>query len=211
MTSTTNARPAGAERILASLGPLPPASNQPGLVLTVGLPGSGKSTFARRLAPQIDAVILESDVLRRLLAGQPAHTAAENRLLFRALHRAAYALLKRGVSVIIDATSLKESDRIPVYELAEAAGARLTVANLTAPFNVIEERLSRRLTAPDPDDHSDADIGVYRLMAPRAEALQRNHITIDTSDQAALAAAIDSIAVELRQVPATGGGTGGRP
>jgi predicted kinase len=177
----------------------------------VGLPGSGKSTFARRLGLQIDAVILQSDVLRRLLFGEPTHKPGESKVLFRAMHRAAYDLLSRGVSVIIDATSLSESDRIPVYELADAARVRLVIVSLMAPFNVIEERLGRRFTDRDSDDHSDAGIDVYHLMASRVEPISREAIYIDTSDAAALEAAIARIAADFKQVPAARGRTGGRP
>jgi predicted kinase len=180
-------------------------------VLTVGLPGSGKSTFARRLAPRIDAVILESDVLRRLLFGEPTYGPGESRLLFRAMHRAAYDLLRRGIAVIIDATSLTESDRQPVHELAEAARVRLVVVHLRAPFDVIEERLQRRMTTPDPDDHSKADISVYHLMAAREEPFQAGAMQIDTSDASALEAAIERIVTDLRKTPAVNRRLGGRP
>jgi predicted kinase len=210
VTPTAAAPSVSVERILDNLGSLPARSSTPVLVMTVGLPGSGKSTFSRYLAPRIDAVILESDVLRRLFFVTPTHRPAESRLLFRNLHRAAYRLLRDGVSVIIDATNLKESDREPVYELADATGARLLVVNLTAPLSIIEARLDRRLTLPDADDHSDAGIDVYHRMASNVEPLRRAHLTIDTSDPAAFEAAVESIAVEHRQVPAGGGRTGDR-
>jgi predicted kinase len=154
----------------------------PVLILTIGLPGSGKSTFCRRLAPLIDAVILESDALRRLLFKEPTYTPTESRRLFDALHAAARELLTQGRNVIIDATSVKESDRQPVYEVADEAGARLIQLSFSAPSAVIEQRLSSRMETPAAEDNSSAGQGVYRRMVAIAEAPQREYWNVDTSD-----------------------------
>src|SRR5262245_56818396 len=85
---------AALESVLAPIRPLPAARQRPArLFVTVGLPGAGKSTFARRLAPAVDAAILESDALRRRLFGIPVHSNAESARLFRAIHAAARRLL----------------------------------------------------------------------------------------------------------------------
>ena len=172
------------------------------LVLTIGLPGSGKSTFARRLAPEIDATILESDALRHLLVKQPSYSRTENRRLFAALHAAAHALLGSGRSVIIDATSVRESDRIPAYELAGRTGARLIQLSFSASREVIEQRLAGRSNAVDPADNSSAGIGVYRRMAETAEPPKREHWSIDTSDDAATDAALTRVVEACRPVAA---------
>jgi predicted kinase len=151
----------------------------------VGLPGSGKSTFARRLAREIDAAVLESDALRRLLLGDPTHSAAESRRLFAALHEASRRLLTQGVSVIIDATNLKESDRRPAFESATETGARLQVIHFSAPWPVMAKRLAGRVRGMDPNDKSTADIGVYCRMAEEEQPLLHEHLRIDASDPVA--------------------------
>ncbi|HLG11830.1 MAG TPA: ATP-binding protein, partial [Dehalococcoidia bacterium] len=130
-------------RILKAVAEAPPQrGTAPTLVLTVGLPGSGKSTFARRLALATGAAVLESDALRRLLFGEPSYSAAENRRLFEALPAAARELLERGRNVIIDATNLRESDRQPAYSLAQETGAQLLILRFSAPDSVIRQRLA---------------------------------------------------------------------
>ena len=171
-------------RILESIGPAA-AVGPPTLILTVGLPGSGKSTFCRHLAREIDAAVLESDALRRRLFGRPTHLPAESDRLFRAIHAAARRLLAGGASVVIDATNLRETERRPVYALAEEAGARLIVLHFTAPEAVIAERLTRRGAGAD---SSTAGIDVYQRMTERAEPPRREHWRIDTSDPQATAA-----------------------
>jgi predicted kinase len=174
-----------ARRILDYLRvPSAPATTTPLLIAAVGLPGSGKSTFSRRLAPKIGAAVLESDELRGLLFAAPVYSSAENRRVFRALHLVARQLLERGVPVIIDATSLRERDRRPIATLAAVTGARLMLLHFTAQEQVIEERLARR-AAPGSTDSSRAGFGVYLLMADTAQPPEHVDWLIDTSDPAA--------------------------
>ena len=170
----------------------------PVLILTIGLPGSGKSTFCRRLAPLIDAVILESDAIRRHQFGEPSYSAAESRRLFAALHATARELLLRGRHVIIDATSIKESDRRPVYELGNQTGARLLQLSFSAPPHVIEQRLARRGETPDPVDSSSAGMTVYKRMTALAERPSREHWEIDTSNATSTNAALNRVVEACR-------------
>jgi hypothetical protein len=179
----------------------------PTLILTIGLPGSGKSTFARRLAPQIEAVILESDALRRLLFEAPAYSRSESRRLFDALHETARQLLLAGRNVIIDATSLSESDRQPAHDVAAQTGARLLLLRFSAPEAVIKQRLARRLDAPDPLDSSSAGLRVYRSMAARAQAPSSGHWDIDTSNATEVEGALSRVVEACR--PGSGRVLGG--
>lgn len=182
------------------------ASETPALVLLVGLPASGKSTFARRLAPLIDAVILESDVLRRLLFESPQHGDSESKRLFRAIHAVTFRLLLDHRSVIVDATNLREKHRKPFRDLATTAGARLQVVHLTAPEDVIFDRLAARRDAPDPFDASRAYEGVYALLEQQEEAPRGPHLRIDTSDPVAIDAALRTLVDEGQPLSAAGRG-----
>jgi predicted kinase len=182
------------------------ASETPALVLLVGLPGSGKSTFARRLALLIDAVILESDVLRRLLFESPQHGDSESKRLFRAIQAVTFRLLLDHRSVIIDATNLRETHRKPFRDIAATAGAWLQVVHLTAPEDVIFERLAGRRDAPDPLDASRAYEGVYALLEQQAEAPRGPHLRIDTSDPVAIDAALRTLVDEGRPLSVAGRG-----
>ena len=70
----------------------------PALVVISGLPGTGKSQFARELQRRTGAVVLESDALRRLLFEKPSYSWQESRRLFAAIHAVAERLLCEGVS-----------------------------------------------------------------------------------------------------------------
>ncbi len=160
--------------------PLPQPVDRPCMAVLSGLPGSGKTTFARKLAMRVPLAILESDALRQALVTRPKHSAKESKRLFSAIHTLAYELLLEGISVLVDATNLRESNRAELYALAKRAGARLFLVSVEAPQEVIRERLEQRATHPDPRDASTADWRVYRRMVSTSEPISRPHLTVNT-------------------------------
>jgi hypothetical protein len=169
-------------------------ATRPVLVVLVGLPGTGKTHLAGGLSRRTGAAVLESDAVRSLLAGERRYTRAENNRVFAALHAAIDALLGRPAHVIVDATSLTERDREPLYALAERNSAKLLLVHLTAPEAVARDRLARR---KDETTTSDAGIEVYSRMQWRLEEIRRPHLTIDTSKD--ITPALDALAKEIQQ------------
>lgn len=153
---------------------------KPVLVLLSGLPGTGKSFVARRLAEALPFVIIESDTVRKILFSQPRYTAQESRWVHRTCHALIAKLLKRGVRVIYDATNLIEYHRELVYRIADRAGARLVVVKTVAREEVVQERMRDRQERVA--EVSDADWRVYRRMASRQERISHPHLVIDTSE-----------------------------
>jgi predicted kinase len=215
MMTSARARPRKqhVSRILEAIGAGGRVSAQPSLVMTIGLPGSGKSTFARRLARATGAVVLESDALRRILFEHPDHGSDESKALFSAIHEVARLKLAAGKTVILDATNLRREGRLPAYAIASETGARLVLLHFSAPEQVILERLARRAAATDPDDRSTAGIAVYRQMAEAAQPVLEEHWHIDTSDAEATESALTRLIEQLGPAAtiehglATGGST----
>lgn len=81
------------------------------LIMMVGLPASGKSTYAKKLADKENAIILASDELRKELFGNVNDTEHNNEL-FQELHRRAIQYLKEGKNVIYDATNINSRRRV---------------------------------------------------------------------------------------------------
>ena len=187
-------------KLESSLGGVPASQPAPSLVLVTGLPGSGKSYFSRELCSRYSLAYLNSDALRKAMFPKPAHDAAENERLFAAVHTLLERLLARGVSAVLDATSLKEEHRRRLYEIAEEAGARLVIVQTEAPPEVARKRLEARPRGEDRQDASVATVAVYDRMRRDMEPLERPHITVDTSKEidSALAAVVQQLAIANR-------------
>lgn len=142
----------------------------PGLVVAVGgLPGTGKTTLARALAPTLGAapgaLVLRSDETRKRLFGH----APEERLGGEAYDAAANArteaalldMLRDAASapqaVIVDATCIDPGFRAALAEAAEAMGRRFLGLWLQTRQNELERRIAARQS-----DASDATIAVLR-------------------------------------------------
>ena len=185
-----------ADRLETSLGRLPKPVARPGLVILIGLPGSGKSHFARQLAKRYPAAILDSDALRGVLFASPQHTEQEHGRLFPAIHVLTRRLLERGVPVIQDATNLKEANRRPLYRLAEETGARLVLVRLRAPLAIVRWRLEGRTQGLDPRDRSTADLAVLEKMRHDYQRPKRAYFVIDTMKD--WGGVLDKIVVRLQ-------------
>lgn len=166
-------------RLVESLGQLPEPVAKPVLVAVSGLPGTGKSYFCSQLAERLPLAILESDALRKVLFATPGYSAQESTQLFRAIHYLIEKLLKKGISLILDATNLSEPHREYLYSIAERLGVKLILVRVEAPAEVVRQRLENRLA--DSGGKSDADWTVYQRMKSSAQKISRQHYAADTS------------------------------
>jgi adenylylsulfate kinase len=87
----------------------PRAKNAFALWIT-GLPGSGKSTVAAAVAAElsargVDAAVLESDELRKILTPHPSYDEKERDAFYRQMAYVGVLLTQHGVPVIFDATA----------------------------------------------------------------------------------------------------------
>lgn len=100
----------------------------PTLTITRGLPGSGKSTWARREADYLDAECVDRDGIRRMLRTDWPHgdRAAED-MCTAVQHATIRALLHQGRSVICHDTNLPDRVVEQLARLARQFGAEVRV------------------------------------------------------------------------------------
>jgi predicted kinase len=151
-------------------------------------------TFQNLLpAERLEFKVLESDALRKILFPSPVYSDEESSYLFQAIHILIERLLKKGISVILDATNLSESNREYLYNIAEQCNSRLVLVEVKAPLELVHSRLERRHSAlgKEEGNKSDADWTIYQRMASTVEKIHRHHYSVDTSQDTS--PAIDKI------------------
>ncbi|MFQ5800562.1 MAG: AAA family ATPase [Candidatus Hydrothermarchaeales archaeon] len=148
------------------------------LILICGLPATGKSTVARKLARSIGAEVLRTDIVRRELIKSPAYTEEEKGLIYNAVFLIADYLIKNDVNVIIDGTFYRDPLRKQAKKIAKRRGKRFFLIEARCPEGIVLSRLAKRkknLRSP-----SDADLDVYYKIKNLFEPITEEHIIINT-------------------------------
>lgn len=126
------------------------------LALVGGLPGSGKSTVAQRLAACTGAEVVSTDHLRHALRaagsisgdsgryGAGAYRRAARRLVYERLLDHARERLEHGVSVILDAAWLDSEHRGRATALAKDTSAELIALRCVCPREMAAARIRDR-------------------------------------------------------------------
>jgi predicted kinase len=110
------------------------------IVVLVGLPGSGKSTYLERMG----ARGLSSDTIRGLLADDETDQSIHERV-FQTMRYLLRQRLAIGRPVtFIDATNLRREERRPYLEIGEQYGCDVEAVFFDVPLTVCQERNAQR-------------------------------------------------------------------
>ena len=94
------------------------------LYITVGLPGSGKSTYAKEFVKGKNIEYLSSDELRAVYGkGEDDQTVTP--IVFGHIKRKVDEFLKDGKNVLVDATSVNRKERSDYIKTAKKYGAKV--------------------------------------------------------------------------------------
>ncbi|WBB94096.1 AAA family ATPase [Verrucosispora sp. WMMC514] len=104
------------------------------LVATRGIPASGKSTWAGEWVAENPAgrARISRDGARTMMHGGWLGTEEQERQVTIVTHGAILDLLRAGVSVVCDDTSLDDAHLTALWDIADRAGAPLRVVDFTA-------------------------------------------------------------------------------
>lgn len=153
-----------------NLAPAPGA-----MILLSGLPGSGKTTFAMSLARQLAFEHIESDAIRRSLATMPSYSPGESGAVFARVESLARVAIAAGKHVLVDATNLTARDRKRFVQAASELGARIIAIRITAPEEVIRERLRNPRVG-----FSQAGVEIFERMKDRPQPFPFPCIVVDS-------------------------------
>lgn len=118
------------------------------LHLMVGLPGSGKTTWARQIADITGAIRLTPDEWQTRLRGNDAYLPDHDRLhdsVEAIMRDLAEDLLQRGVDVILDFGFWSRQERDELRFFARGLGADCTTHYAAASHAVLERRRVERI------------------------------------------------------------------
>lgn len=113
------------------------------LYVLIGLPASGKTTWARRNFRSLHAVVVCSDDIRRDFQADGRDTLNTD-LVFAEMERRARSLLQAGQSVMLDATHFSRTYRRYAVQLASDTRAHRVAVWFELPLSVCLERNARR-------------------------------------------------------------------
>ncbi|MGB3945536.1 MAG: ATP-binding protein [Candidatus Saccharimonadales bacterium] len=117
------------------------------LILLLGVPGAGKSTFARQLAAQINVPRISADTIRKNMFNNPREhiNSADDQKVSNVMSYVVHELLAAGQSVIYDGLVEGYDKRQELYALARDRGAQCVLIEVS----VAEEVAMKRLAPPE--------------------------------------------------------------
>jgi uncharacterized protein len=169
------------------------AFSRPILWLVCGLPASGKSTIAKALAAILDISVIRSDVVRKDLFAdaraadcerafeQGLYTAYATETTYRKLFVLAREEIKKGQSVVIDATFSRTPQRVQALRLAASHSATPVFVECRAAEPVLAKRLKDRENRPSVSDARLSHLAAFqRRFVPMSRIADEIHLRVDT-------------------------------
>jgi len=148
------------------------------LLVVFGLPGTGKTTFARALAARLGLPHFNTDIIRAELGRKQQYDIGDKSFIYDRMLERARGELQKGKGVILDGTFYLEVLRKPFTELAGELGIPVLWIQLTAKEDVVRQRVSA--TRP----YSEADFEVFQKVRREFEPLAAEALRLssDTED-----------------------------
>lgn len=147
------------------------------IILVAGLPGTGKTYLATRLASSFDAVHISSDAVRRSLGALGKYSADDKLAIYREMSRQADSILAQNRGVIVDATFYKKAMRDLFFQLASARSSPIFLIELRASEGLIKQRVGK------PRSDSEADFAAYKTVSEQYEEIVRPHLVLESTEK----------------------------
>jgi hypothetical protein len=153
----------------------------PAIIITHGLPGCGKSTFAQLALERLGAIRIRSDVERKRMFGLAPladskaqidvdiYSADATWRTYAKLEELARSVIAAGFPVIVDAAFVLHAEREIFHALAKELAVPIVIASLQTDTAVLTERLAQRSSRRI--DASEADFSVMKKLQVVQEPL----------------------------------------
>ncbi len=146
------------------------------VIIVFGLPGSGKSYFASRLAAKLDGLYLSTDELRLKLFPKRTYSDAEKLEVYDAMLGMMADAIPEQKTIVLDGTFYKASLRNKFEHTVKQLSDKIIYIEVTAPEMSIEQRLEK------PRKNSEANFDVYLKLKQETEPLSKEHLVLVSSN-----------------------------
>jgi predicted kinase len=150
------------------------------LILVCGLPGTGKTTVAKKIADKTGSFVFNTDIVRKELFEKPGYTENEKSLIYNLLFEMAEKFLRSAKNVVLDGTFYKKELRERVRKIAEKMNSDFHLVEVKCEEKILKGRMGKRKKEKTP---SDADFGVYMKIKKEFEPISEKHFVIDTGKE----------------------------
>ncbi|GGD41692.1 AAA family ATPase [Muriicola marianensis] len=143
------------------------------VVIVLGLPGSGKSYFAEKLAGKIEAEYISSDRLRKELFAERTYSKAEKARVYEEMLKRTELAISNNKPVVLDATFYEEETR---EMFLENLGIQTFIVEIQASESLIKERLKKKRL------YSEADFEVYQMIRNKWIEVKQPRLILKSTD-----------------------------
>ncbi len=161
----------------------------PLVILLAGLPGTGKSTLARKLARRYRLEHISTDSVRKRIFrdvkqnsfGRGSYSQRQRNVVYDTIYYVLYTLLKHGVGCVLDGTFYQDKLRSKVGRICARFDATFVLVIVEAPEDLIRKRFEERAKR-NRRTLSDADIKVLEKYLDLFESTNLTHIVVNMAD-----------------------------
>ena len=146
------------------------------LVMLMGLPGSGKSYLASRLAAKFSAVYISSDEVRQEVFTEQTYSKEEKRKIYNEMLQRMTHALQQHQKVVLDATFYKEDIRRSFLRRATELNQKCWIIEVVADEGLIRQRVSQKRT------NSEADFSVYQTLKKEFDPPEQEHLVLQSRE-----------------------------
>lgn len=139
------------------------------IIIVFGLPGTGKSYLARRLADRTGAAYFNTDIVRKEMGKQGQYDAETNSMIYEQLLRKVMEAVRDTDDVVVDGTFRKEHYRDMFKEGARRLGERVVFVEMKAAGETVKERMK------EDRRYSEAGYDEYIMIKDKFEDMKEEH------------------------------------
>lgn len=142
------------------------------ILIVFGLPGTGKSFFAKHMVEEIEAVHLNTDVVRKESGLQGQYDEKTKETVYKLLLKKTTAHVSENMNVIVDGTFQKKPIRDRFRDKAKQLGQQVFFIEIKADDETVKQRLKTER------DYSEADFKIYLQIKKSFETMGEPHLIL---------------------------------